>query len=1054
MYIADLHIHSRYSRATSRECAPEHLDLWARLKGIGLVGTGDFTHPAWRQELHDKLAPAEEGLYCLREELRLPGEVDAPAPRFVVTGEISNIYKRGGRTRKVHNLILLPSLEAADLLAARLEAVGTVHSDGRPILGLDSRDLLELTLDACPEAVFIPAHIWTPHFSLFGAFSGFEAIEECYGDLTPQIHALETGLSSDPGMNWRVSALDRFTLVSNSDAHSPAKLGREANLIDGPLSYPGLAAALRGRGFAGTIEFFPEEGKYHLDGHRNCNLCLTPAQTVAYGGKCPVCGKKITVGVQHRVEQLADRPEGFARPSAPPYQSLAPLPEAIAASTGQSPTGVKVTARYRELLRQLGPEFYILRQAPLEAIARAAGPCVAEGIRRLREGRVERIPGYDGAYGVIRLLTQDEIDAFSGQLTLFAGVEPVAPTPIPGPSAPSRRPTPAPATEKPRAGTENGLNAEQQRAVTAPGPAVAVIAGPGTGKTKTLVSRIAFLVRERGVQPSRITAVTFTNRAAGELRERLRGELGTRAARSMTIGTFHAICLQRLRSRGEPVALVDEAAARELAGDTIREQGLKLTPQALLLAVSRIKNGLSGEEELPAGLYAGYCDRLRAAGLLDFDDLLLRGLAEGGEAPFTHLLVDEFQDINDLQYRLVTAWGRGNLFVIGDPDQAIYGFRGASARCFQRLEQDRPELETIRLTRNYRSTPQILGCALPVIARNGGEPRRLEAQRGPGPRVTVATADTELSEAIYVAKQISRLVGGVDMLEAGGGEGEARSFADIAVLYRTHRQAELLEQCLRRDGIPCTVAGRDDFLQHESVLGALAFFRFLLEPRGPTLQACLRNACGCPEETARSLAAAWERAQPAGLSLPLLEDLAAAFAGRTEIRRFLELAHCFLPRLGEKPAKLLLDWSQQAGLADARPLIRLAGMASFHGAMPAFLEHLLLAQEGDLLRGDGRNYAAGTVSLMTLHGAKGLEFPVVFLCGLRQGVLPLERGDTNPEEERRLFYVGMTRAREELYLVATPDPSPFLQELPGALLHREHVSPPRPEGRQLGLFDS
>ena len=239
MYLADLHIHSRFSRATSREGDLPHLDFWARRKGLALLGTGDFTHPAWRRELHEQLIPSGQGVYALRQELLLDGLCPGPAPQFVITGEISSIYKRDGKTRKVHNLILLPSLEAADELSARLEAIGNIHSDGRPILGLDSRDLLELTLECCPEAELIPAHIWTPHFAMFGAFSGFDSIGACFADLTPHIHAVETGLSSDPPMNWRISSLDHLTLVSNSDAHSPSKLGREANLLDTGISYPG-----------------------------------------------------------------------------------------------------------------------------------------------------------------------------------------------------------------------------------------------------------------------------------------------------------------------------------------------------------------------------------------------------------------------------------------------------------------------------------------------------------------------------------------------------------------------------------------------------------------------------------------------------------------------------------------------------------------------------------------------------------------------------------------------------------------------------------------------
>ena len=373
MLIADLHIHSKYSRATSSDCVPAALDFWARRKGISIVGTGDFTHPAWRAELSEALVPAEEGLYTLREDAVRPGAlVGGAAPRFVVSGEISSIYKKNGKVRKVHNLILLPDLETAEVLSHRLEAIGNIHSDGRPILGLDCRDLLEITLEAAPNAIFIPAHIWTPHFSLFGAFSGFDTIEECFEDLTPHIHALETGLSSDPPMNWRCSALDRFHLVSNSDAHSPAKLGREANLLDISLSYPALEKALRtGRGLKGTLEFFPEEGKYHYDGHRNCHQCLSPAEAEAAGGKCPVCGKRLTTGVLHRVEQLADRPEGYVRPRAPKFERLAPLPEILSATLGGGPDTLRNRRRYEEMLAKLGPEFYILRQAPLEDIARA-----------------------------------------------------------------------------------------------------------------------------------------------------------------------------------------------------------------------------------------------------------------------------------------------------------------------------------------------------------------------------------------------------------------------------------------------------------------------------------------------------------------------------------------------------------------------------------------------------------------------------------------------------------------------------------------------------------
>ena len=408
--IADLHIHSRFSMATSREGTPENLDFWARKKGISLIGTGDFTHPVWRKELRERLVPEENGLYRLREEYvkeesrKFPGE----GTRFVVSGEISSIYKKNGKTRKVHNVILLPSLEAADTMAQRLEKIGNIHSDGRPILGLDSHDLLEMMLDVCPDGILIPAHIWTPHFSVLGAKSGFDSVEECFEELTPYVHALETGLSSDPAMNWRISKLDRYQLVSNSDAHSPSKLGREANLLDVDCSYEGLYQAIQtGKGLEGTVEFFPEEGKYHFDGHRKCGVSLSPVEAERLGGICPVCGKKLTMGVDHRVEQLADREEGFVKKDGKKYESLVPLPEVVAACMGYSTASKKVQGCFEQMMQTLGTEFDILRNVPAEDIKSCAGERIAEGIENVRTGNVKRIPGYDGEYGKIQLFDEN-----------------------------------------------------------------------------------------------------------------------------------------------------------------------------------------------------------------------------------------------------------------------------------------------------------------------------------------------------------------------------------------------------------------------------------------------------------------------------------------------------------------------------------------------------------------------------------------------------------------------------------------------------------------------
>lgn len=1036
MYIADLHIHSRFSRATSRDGDAPHLDWWARRKGIAVLGTGDFTHPAWRAELKEQLVPAGDGVYTLREDLRLPGTAPGQAPRFVITGEISSIYKRGGKTRKVHNVILLPSLEAADELSARLEAVGNIRSDGRPILDLDSRDLLELTLDTCPDAEFIPAHIWTPHFAMFGAFSGFDSVEECFADLTPHIHAVETGLSSDPPMNWRVSMLDGLTLVSHSDAHSPSKLGREANLLDTEQTYPALVQAIRtGQGFLGTVEFFPEEGKYHLDGHRSCGVCLTPAETAEYGGRCPVCGKKLTIGVEHRVEELADRPAGFRPAGTKPFESLAPLPEVLAASTGGSATGKKTLEQYERMLQTLGPEFYILREAPLEDITQIAGPCVAEGIRRLRAGQVVRRAGFDGEYGEITLLTPAEIEQFSGQISLF-GLD------SPTPKAPKKhRAAPVPAAEAPEApqtGPEM-LNEAQQAAVEAPEPVVAVVAGPGTGKTKTLVSRIAYLVEQQGVRPDEITAVTFTNQAADEMRQRLQARLGgKRAVAKMTIGTFHAICLTLLGK----VRLIAQSEALTVAEQVL--SGQKGSARHLLQAVSRVKNGGAMEE---AGIepeqYEAYCAHLKALGVLDFDDLLTWALQLDvtGQRRFTHLLVDEFQDINDTQFELVRAWSRRSrsLFVIGDADQAIYGFRGASGRCFERLLEQAPQTRLIQLVENYRSTPEILAASVPVIAKNPGGERRLHPNLPSGERVRLVRAADAFTEGIFIAKEIGRMTGGVDMLEAQklGHDRTLRAFSDIAVLCRTHRQLELVERCLQHDDIPCVVRGREDFLDDRRVRGALAFFRAVQTPQdAAAVETALRILWDCPADLI-------EKAQAACQTAPDVPALRKALEGYALLGAWLrQMEQWQKPIQKEKPWKLVDRWQQQYGAS--AELDRLKNMAVFHDSFDALWNVLALGEEQDLSRATGKGWKSGAVHLMTLHASKGLEFPAVFVAGVSAGMLPLEMAGrpTDLAEERRLLYVGMTRARQELIVTTSQEPSIFLADLPKGVV-REDAMPRR-----------
>jgi DNA helicase II / ATP-dependent DNA helicase PcrA len=410
-FFADLHIHSAYSRATSKELTLENLWIWGQKKGLSVVGTGDCIHPKWLDEIEKKLVPSEEGLYALADGTA--GKHAGAVPescrgnvRFIMSVEISSIYKRDGKVRKVHNVICLPSIASARALQSKLSAVGNIHSDGRPILGLDSRDLLKMVLDIEESALFIPAHIWTPWFSVLGSKSGFDSIEECFGDLSRHIYAIETGLSSDPPMNRRLTRLDRFALVSNSDAHSPSKLGREATIFDCVCSFGGIRDALKnpaGAGLVGTVEFFPEEGKYHYDGHRACKTRLNPIETRTAGGACPVCGKPVTVGVMSRVEELADRKQAGAPRTGRLFSSCIPLAEIISQVERKGVNTARVQATYGELLDALGNEFRILLDAPLAEIARVAGAQYGDAIDRMRRGDIHIEPGYDGEFGVVEI---------------------------------------------------------------------------------------------------------------------------------------------------------------------------------------------------------------------------------------------------------------------------------------------------------------------------------------------------------------------------------------------------------------------------------------------------------------------------------------------------------------------------------------------------------------------------------------------------------------------------------------------------------------------------
>jgi len=398
----------------------ESLDKWAKIKGIKVLGTGDFTHPEWLKNLKSKLEPAEPGLYNLKSQISNLKSEDKT--KFILTSEISCIYSKKNKVRKIHIIVFAPSFEAVDKINAQLGWIGNLKSDGRPILGLDAKELTKIVLNISGDCLVVCSHAWTPWFSVFGSRSGFDSLEECFDEYSKYIYAIETGLSSSPEMNWRLSALDKITLISNSDAHSAQKIGREANVFDTEISYPAIIEAIKTKNpqkFLYTIEFFPEEGKYHYDGHRLCNISLSPEESKKYNNICPNCGKLLTIGVLNRVAELADRPQGFKPQNAIPFKSLIPLAEIIADCLGVLPGAKQVEKEYKNLIEKFDNEFEILLNASRSNLENVTLPEIAEGIERVREGKISILPGYDGVYGKIKIFSKEEKKSSSRQGILF-----------------------------------------------------------------------------------------------------------------------------------------------------------------------------------------------------------------------------------------------------------------------------------------------------------------------------------------------------------------------------------------------------------------------------------------------------------------------------------------------------------------------------------------------------------------------------------------------------------------------------------------------------------
>jgi len=1034
-YTADLHIHSRYSRATSKALSIPRLAAWAGIKGLDILATGDFAHPGWLQEIEDSLEENGDGLLGLRDTSCLPPEIPwlephnrPKPPRFILGTEISSIYKSQGTVRKVHNLVFLSSLDKVRIFNRRLGQVGNLESDGRPILGLDSRHLLEMVLETDPLGFLIPAHIWTPWFSLFGSKSGFNHLSDCFRDLSGHIFALETGLSSDPEMNWMWSDLDGYTLVSNSDAHSGEKLAREANVFAGQPGYENIVQALQGKSsiqrFLGSIEFFPEEGKYHLDGHRKCGVVLDPRETARLGGICPVCGRKLTVGVLNRILALADRESPQQPETAPGFTSLIPLSEVISEILGKGPKTKAVTAVYARLIKSFGSELDVLRNAPVEDL-KAESPALAEGLHRMRHGDVQRKSGFDGEFGQISVFSPQERRAFTQGKTLWAS--PLAPAP----SAPIRHKEHGPPEvlrEKTPSAQYGEFNAEQQQALRGGPHPLLVLAGPGTGKTKTLIGRIQHLIFQ-GLDPAEILVVTFTRAAARELQERLQISLGTGQSLPRA-DTLHALAFEQWRKRyGQSPVLMSEQEARQIFSQANPE----LSGQDLKTAWELLTRGRENEE-VPAELYPyleAFSRHKTRYNLADYTDLLLSWLEElqsrENDQVFSQVMVDEIQDLSELQGQIIQSLvpndGTG-FFGIGDPNQSIYGFRGAIGDVASRFGRQWPGLEIITLYRNYRSGQEILDVSAGLCP----QPFGLKAQENaPRAQLTWYQAESGIQEAHWLAGQIKSLIGGTSHLQADqdGPEGPLAP-ADIAVLVRLKALMPPLQKALDQHGIPCSVPESTPFWQDERV-------RLILRT--------VARHFGLPFDNKDKTLNPPERVtahRPHALASILAQDT--------------HFDHSF--------------WSSQV-------FRDLCTVFDRNGSWTGLIDWIQLESDAVYIR-----QQAQSVRLLTLHAAKGLEFEVVFLPALEQGILPFagpelfgpKKAASNatapdPEEEKRLLYVGLTRAHSQVYLscakgrtlghiqVRLP-PSILFQHLDMSLVSKVHtVARTKRRERQLSLLD-
>jgi DNA helicase-2/ATP-dependent DNA helicase PcrA len=979
---------------------------------------------------------------------------------------------------------------------------------------------LKSCLKTHDRGFLIPAHIWTPWFSLLGSKSGFDTVEHCFGDLTNHIFALETGLSSDPPMNRRVSMLDRFTLVSNSDAHSPAKLGREANCFDTEWSYTAIYTAMKTADpeqFLGTIEFYPEEGKYHVDGHRKCAFRCHPEETRRLDGRCPKCGKPLTRGVLYRVEALSDRSKEDRFIETSSYRSLIPLTDLLSEVLEVGPNTKKVKKAYDQLIRDYGSELDLLCNVPVEAFDTCGISLFGESIRRMRNNEVYFNPGYDGEFGRVCIFKPGERQKLQGQRCLFdiADEKPAVnffPPHFHQASFPSTGAALQSALSDKRDTGGMQLNTEQQSAVDhGKGPLI-ISAGPGTGKTRTITCRMAALLEKGMVRPEQMLAVTFTNQAAQEMRRRLEYMLPS-ASDLPRVNTFHGFCLHMLKEVYENQAggVLNEYGRRNMVDDAVVQAAFtgytgSLSTDTIVDCIIQAKQHLLGPRDdltVVAGkktssqvaiIYSIYQDLLKIQGLYDYEDLLFQVinlLNEDGiwrktvQKRYRYIFVDEFQDINMAQYRLLQAIvpKESNLCVIGDPDQAIYGFRGSDSRYFNRFRQDFKGTRTISLKQNYRSAEPILDASFQVINQGKSMPgdvrNRTWSRINGYPAITIVETASERAEAVSIGRTIEKMIGGISFHSIDFGKvktdmaASEHTFGDFGVLCRTGHQAQFIADKLISAGIPCQLASKH-IHDSDSVLKLLAAFR-VISGTGAYVDLNFLtglHAAAISKETL-SIFKQWAYGKRLPLATARLSVKRIPIPGMSQ-RRQVRLVALFdlLDKLGRDTAEMDVANTLKAIVSNTTlsarmpfdQLQQLVDQAMDHKHQSGvFVSALALEQDADLYR-----TGVEKVAVMTIHASKGLEFNTVFIAGCEAGLLPYERAGSKTkdiEEERRLLYVAMTRARKRLFCTWARKRSlhgktlprrlsPFIETIEEKLKHQinERTVHGKPRQEQLSLF--